>query len=328
MLLLIEYYKKYLETKKIVITKNILRWTNKYKENTDIYLKFLTECTREADTHVRTSLLYESFKKWFVLSTLRIDIPSDKEFIANLRKHKTVQKIRSYNSAVNGVKNLKIVNNNNIDENKWIDICNKIHDNKYDYSQINYINCETAVIIICSIHGNFELVAGIHMSKHQGCPKCKACPSCLLWNTRGKLCDYCLPLNRNKLYKKTKEMKVVTFLKENLPDKDFIHNKSVGKNCTDGHLFPDILFDCEFYFLIVEIDEHKHRGANYACDERRMYDIIAKLGMPCIFIRYNPDGKDSDENELLEKIKEYLEIDLEDEKIWDDYGFYTEYLFY
>lgn len=38
-----------------------------------------------------------------------------------------------------------------------------------------------------------------------------------------------------------------------------------------------------FVTLIVEVDEHKHRGVDYKCDEQRMYDIIAKLGLPCIF---------------------------------------------
>ena len=56
-----------------------------------------------------------------------------------------------------------------------------------------------------------------------------------------------------------------------------------------------------------------------------MYDIIAKLGLPCIFIRYNPDSKNSDKDILLNKIIEYLEPK---EKVWDDFGFKCEYLFY
>ena len=48
------------------------------------------------------------------------------------------------------------------------------------------------------------------------------------------------------------------------------------------------------FHLIIEIDEHKHRGANYECDEKRMYDIVAKLGQPYVFIRYNPDNRHSD----------------------------------
>lgn len=79
--------------------------------------------------------------------------------------------------------------------------------------------------------------------------------------------------------------------------------------------------------MIIEVDEFKHRGAQYSCDEKRMYDIIAKLGQPCIFIRYNPDSKQSNLEILLEKVKEYLDCD-ENTKVWDEYGFLVEYLFY
>ena len=170
--------------------------------------------------------------------------------------------------------------------------------------------------------------------RNNWCPKCLLCPSCNLWRTMGILCIYCKPKNENRLYRKTKEYIVVKYLKENLPDYDFIHNKSVGNECTkddkeksNGHLYPDIRFECGHYNLIVEVDENKHRGSDYKCEEQRMYNIIAKLGLPCIFIRYNPDSKESNREILLEKIKEYLELDIDD-KLWDDYGFMVEYLFY
>ena len=122
-------------------------------------------------------------------------------------------------------------------------------------------------------------------------------------------------------------MAVVKFLKENLPDNEFIHNKSVGTDCTGGHYFPDILFGCYWYYLIVEIDEFKHRGSGYECDTKRMYDIIAKLGLPCMFVRCNSDSKSSDKNILLSKTHEYLNLQ-ENEKVWDDFGIKIEYLFY
>lgn len=102
MLLLIEYYNKYMETKKIVITENILKWTNQYKEDTDLYLTFLNECTYEANTHIRTSLLYEAFKKWFIVNNPRTHIPSNREFTINIKKYKIVEKIRDCGSSING----------------------------------------------------------------------------------------------------------------------------------------------------------------------------------------------------------------------------------
>tara|TARA_B100000787_G_C16017232_1_gene216886 strand:- start:67 stop:534 length:468 start_codon:yes stop_codon:yes gene_type:complete len=154
-----------------------------------------------------------------------------------------------------------------------------------------------------------------------------------LWRTGGKLCSYCIPQKENKKYQKTKEYKIVKFLRENI-DINFIHNKSVGTECTiddrentNGHLYPDIRFDCLTFNLIVEIDEFQHRGSNYNCDERRMYDIIAKLGISCVFIRYNPDNKDSNKNNLLKEINKYLEYNYE-EIDFDDYGLNVNYMYY
>lgn len=208
---------------------------------------------------------------------------------------------------------------------EFVEKAKDVYGDLYDYSKVNYVDSKTKVKIICKIHGKFQRPAAEHLRK-RGCQKCSRCPSCLLWKTGGKLCVYCKPKNeKNKMFYKTKEMEVVKFLKEKLPDNDFIHNKSVGSDCTGGHLFPDVLFNCNSYNLIIEIDEFKHRGADYACDEKRMYDIVAKLGMPCIFIRYNPDNKKSDKNVLLTKINEYLNLT---ETCWDDFGFKAEYLFY
>jgi very-short-patch-repair endonuclease len=234
-----------------------------------------------------------------------------------------------------------------------IELSIKKRGKQFDYSKIKYTGAFNKVIIGCKSHGDFEIYPRYFL-RGQGCQKCNMCPSCGVFKTYGELCPYCIPSDNNKLYKKayekSKEMKVVKYLREKLPDYDFIHNKSVGSECTkddkknsNGHLFPDIRFDCGFYHLIVEVDEHKHRGADYKCDKQRMYNIIAKLGLRCIFIRYNPDSKESNKDILLEKVKTYLELDIEEEGIeeeaieeeaieeegiWDDFGYKSEYLFY
>jgi very-short-patch-repair endonuclease len=48
---------------------------------------------------------------------------------------------------------------------------NKIHDNKFDYSLVEYVNNHTKVKIICKIHGVFEQKPISHLNK-QGCCKC------------------------------------------------------------------------------------------------------------------------------------------------------------
>lgn len=54
---------------------------------------------------------------------------------------------------------------------EFIKVSNYKHNNKYDYSLVNYTNSQSKVDIICSEHGMFSQLANAHM-RGQGCPKC------------------------------------------------------------------------------------------------------------------------------------------------------------
>lgn len=56
---------------------------------------------------------------------------------------------------------------------QFIKEAKEIHNNKYDYSLVNYKNIYTPITIICPIHGKFEQIPHNHLSMHAGCPKCK-----------------------------------------------------------------------------------------------------------------------------------------------------------
>ena len=53
----------------------------------------------------------------------------------------------------------------------FLNKCDEIHNNKYDYSLVNYKKAKDKIKIICSIHGIFEQIA-FHHKKGKGCPKC------------------------------------------------------------------------------------------------------------------------------------------------------------
>ena len=53
----------------------------------------------------------------------------------------------------------------------FIEKSHKIHGNRYDYSNINYINSKTEIVIICPIHGKFLQTPSNHL-QGQGCKKC------------------------------------------------------------------------------------------------------------------------------------------------------------
>ena len=58
-----------------------------------------------------------------------------------------------------------------MDKNYFIEKSNIIHNNKYDYSKVNYIGNKTKVKIICTEHGIFEQTPNIHL-KGCDCPEC------------------------------------------------------------------------------------------------------------------------------------------------------------
>jgi phage/plasmid-associated DNA primase len=110
-LLLIEYYKKYTQTKELKATANILKWTDQYKENTDIYLNYLNENTEKNENgHIHSSVLYESFKIWFKINNPNTKIPCNKEFYNGIKKYHTMAPVKVSNKTQQGIKFLKILN--------------------------------------------------------------------------------------------------------------------------------------------------------------------------------------------------------------------------
>ena len=55
--------------------------------------------------------------------------------------------------------------------NDFIKKSNNFHNNRYDYSLVNYINNRTKVTIICNSHGEFNQTPSSHIIG-KGCPKC------------------------------------------------------------------------------------------------------------------------------------------------------------
>ena len=60
------------------------------------------------------------------------------------------------------------MNKNNLE---FINQCNIIHNNKYNYSKTNYTKTQDNIIIICEIHGEFTQKANNHLNG-QGCKLC------------------------------------------------------------------------------------------------------------------------------------------------------------
>ena len=114
MLILIQYYKKYLD-EGLHNTEKINSWTNSYKEETDMYLQYLNERTRESDKHVFMMDIYLNFRDWFVVNYPTTRLPSNKEILIGIKKYKTVDKtVHIQNKTSTGIKYTRIVNDNEL----------------------------------------------------------------------------------------------------------------------------------------------------------------------------------------------------------------------
>lgn len=67
--------------------------------------------------------------------------------------------------------NLKQIKNSVKSNKKFISEANVKHNNIYNYSNTNYINSYTKIIINCKIHGDFYQLPNAHL-QGSGCPKC------------------------------------------------------------------------------------------------------------------------------------------------------------
>jgi hypothetical protein len=163
-----------------------------------------------------------------------------------------------------------------------------------------YQDCKT--IAVWNIEGEKQ---GLYCSKHRldGMinVKSKTCKNewCYISPYSDKYEGYCLrcfmyifpdkPISRNY---KTKEKSVEDFVKKSYPDLSWIDDKQIKDGCSKRR--PDLLLDLGYQVLIIEIDENQHIGYDCSCENKRIMELSQDVGhRPIIFIRFNPDNKET-----------------------------------
>ena len=94
-----------------------------------------------------------------------IKCPIHGEFIQRPHRHLNGDGCKECSKKTIGFKN-----SSTIDE--FIEKARLIHGDKYDYSQVEYKNNKTKVIIKCPIHGEFTQLPTSHLTMKAGCSKC------------------------------------------------------------------------------------------------------------------------------------------------------------
>ncbi len=70
-----------------------------------------------------------------------------------------------------GANKTRVSNTTTVDD--FIKTAHNIHNNKYNYSNVDYKTTHTNVKIICPIHGEFKQKPANHICRSSGCPKCQ-----------------------------------------------------------------------------------------------------------------------------------------------------------
>lgn len=109
---------------------------------------------------------YDYSKVNYVKTDVKVTIicPEHGEF-----KQKPCHHLRGAGCPLCGKNKVSIKNSNTLDS--FIEESKKIHNNKYDYSKVEYVNNRIKVCIICPEHGEFWQIPHDHLQGH-GCPKC------------------------------------------------------------------------------------------------------------------------------------------------------------
>jgi hypothetical protein len=144
----------------------------------------------------------------------------------------------------------------------------------------------------CKSFAQYGIILPIHCEEHKTeeeenlcrrtCVECKELEIC---NEDGLCYEYCINAKMFKRSKHKKELRVKCLLQSEINQTMHSYDKSIDLACTKKR--PDIVYDCGTHFVIVEIDENQHRY--YDCEINRILEITQSAGLPCIFIRYNPD---------------------------------------
>jgi hypothetical protein len=145
-----------------------------------------------------------------------------------------------------------------------------------------------------------------HSNNNEVCFVVSICKSCSYKDILTKeglcisSCDITKSFEQNKYYIKIKEEIMLKYIDENtvIPNNILTIKDNVTLNSICNLYRPDRIYDCGTHMVIVECDEYQHKYKNYCntfedlkqAELSRMHEIQNAAGIPCIFLRWNPDN--------------------------------------
>lgn len=118
--------------------------------------------------------------------------------------------------------------------------------------------------------------------------RCKSCQLLAILDSNNN-CQFCDPNEQNRAAL-AKQRRVKQYLDSHNITYSSYDRPINASIC--GKERPDFMFESTAgsHYVILEVDENQHFGRPEDCECTRMVNISQSLGMPTIFIRYNPDS--------------------------------------
>jgi hypothetical protein len=202
---------------------------------------------------------------------------------------------------------------------EFINESNKIHNNKYDYSLVEYINSRTKVSIICPMHGEFKQLPDSHIRK-KGCFECSK-----QRKTNTEFINECSKIHNNKYdYSKViytnSNLKIHIICPTHGEFKQRASNHLRGDNCPKCYASEKTKHNFKERASIIHDNSYSYENSHYK-KARLKVDITCKVhgifsqspdnhlrgnGCPrCTQVKTSSDS----ENQLNSFISEYIECE-------------------
>lgn len=114
---------------------------------------------KHKDKYDYTKMSYIKMQAKVIISCKEHEI----EFLQSPEKH--------LNSKTGGCPKCNAMGKGRLSNELFIEKCNKIHSNRYDYLKVQYSRSNKKVIITCNNHGDFEITPNAHLNG-EGCRRC------------------------------------------------------------------------------------------------------------------------------------------------------------
>ena len=193
-----------------------------------------------------------------------------------------------------------------------------VHGNKYDYSEVNYVNTKTKVVIICPKHGAFNQKPEKHMAG-QGCPLCS---NDKLEETNLKRYGVRRPIQSKTIHKRLEQTNLERYGATNCLSNPEIREKA-KKSCRDKYGVDYTMQSDEFQKRKIETCRKKYGGDSpFSSDDIRnkakvtvqkrygisnvMKDVAIKVKVTDAKRKNNTFAVSKPENTLYQALCEYF----------------------